>query len=156
MQNISILLENPISLHQSWCKCKFLLRIDLTSFENLRASNMGSRSSSAVSWGSLNHDLTGIALSVRGGDNVTVKVSDEQKGSRLAIDHKKLCAALKTRQCTCTWSCEHINHTITNLRCKFVHCILRSVPGFSLYAAGELSSINMLDMSTQTVDRSFV
>ncbi len=34
---------------------------------------------------------------------------------------------------------------------RYVH-----VPGFSLYAAGELSSINMLDISTQTVDRSFV
>ena len=45
------------------CASRFLDRTDLTSETNLRASNTGSRLSSAVSDGSLNQDLIGIALS---------------------------------------------------------------------------------------------
>ncbi len=45
------------------CTCKFRLSTDLTSLVNLRASSMGRRSRRAVSWGSENQDLMGIALS---------------------------------------------------------------------------------------------
>ena len=45
------------------CASLFLLRMDLTSDTNLRASKTGKRLSKAVSEGSLNQDLIGIALS---------------------------------------------------------------------------------------------
>ena len=48
------------------CECRFLESTDLTSETNLRASRMGRRLSRAVSEGSLNHDLIGMALSEEG------------------------------------------------------------------------------------------
>lgn len=47
------------------CKCKFLLKIVRTSLVNLNASNIGKRSSNAVSRKSENHDEMGMALSVK-------------------------------------------------------------------------------------------
>uniref|UniRef100_A0A0B6Y0D2 Uncharacterized protein n=1 Tax=Arion vulgaris TaxID=1028688 RepID=A0A0B6Y0D2_9EUPU len=44
-------------------KCRFLLRTDLTSLQNRRASSIGSRQRRAVSRASLNHDLIGMAFS---------------------------------------------------------------------------------------------
>ena len=45
------------------CWCTFLLRTDRTSCVNLSASRNGRRSSNAVSEGSENHDLIGMAFS---------------------------------------------------------------------------------------------
>ena len=52
------------SYHCLWASL-FLLSIDLTSETNLKASRTGSKSSRAVSDGSLNHDLIGMALSAK-------------------------------------------------------------------------------------------
>lgn len=49
--------------HQSLCWWRFRLRTDRMSAVNLSASSIGSRLRSAVSLGSLNQDLIGIALS---------------------------------------------------------------------------------------------
>jgi hypothetical protein len=49
--------------HWLWGRWRFLLNTDLTSWTNLRASNIGRRLSNAVSVGSENHDFIGIALS---------------------------------------------------------------------------------------------
>ena len=57
-------------------RCKFLLRTERTSVVNLRASSTGSRLRRAVSCGSENQDLIGIALSVGGdeGELCTIRV----------------------------------------------------------------------------------
>ena len=60
--------QHPFTLlykcgHHRECKCKFRLKTDLTSLVNRRASNIGKRSRSAVSCGSENQDIMGIALS---------------------------------------------------------------------------------------------
>ncbi len=47
------------------CKCRFLLSTERTSLVKRRASRTGSRFSRAVSLGSQNQDLIGIALSTR-------------------------------------------------------------------------------------------
>ena len=49
--------------YHSLCASRFRDKTDRTSDTNLRASNTGNRLSNAVSVGSLNHDLMGIALS---------------------------------------------------------------------------------------------
>lgn len=49
--------------HQSRCWWRFRLRTERTSAVNLSASSIGSKLRSAVSLGSLNQDLMGIALS---------------------------------------------------------------------------------------------
>lgn len=49
--------------HQRRCWWRFRLRTERTSAVNLSASSIGSKFRSAVSLGSLNHDLIGIALS---------------------------------------------------------------------------------------------
>lgn len=46
------------------CRCKFRLKTDRTSLQNLKASNIGNKHNNEVSVGSQNHDLIGIALSV--------------------------------------------------------------------------------------------
>ena len=58
----SVLINMFITYH-CLCASLFLLRMDLTSDTNLRASKTGKRLSKAVSEGSLNQDLIGIALS---------------------------------------------------------------------------------------------
>ena len=57
-------------------RCKFLLRTERTSVVNLRASSTGSRLRRAVSCGSENQDLIGIALSVGGdeGELCTIRI----------------------------------------------------------------------------------
>ena len=57
-----IINYNVINYH-SLCASRFRDKTDRTSDTNLRASNTGNRLSNAVSVGSLNHDLMGIALS---------------------------------------------------------------------------------------------
>ena len=58
----NIINYNVINYH-SLCASRFRDKTDRTSDTNLRASNTGNRLSNAVSVGSLNHDLMGIALS---------------------------------------------------------------------------------------------
>ena len=53
----------PDGTDQTLCASRFLDKTDLTSETNLRASSTGSKLSRAVSDGSLNQDLMGIALS---------------------------------------------------------------------------------------------
>lgn len=50
--------------HNEW-RCRFRLSMDLTSVTNLSASNIGNRFNNAVSEGSANHDLIGMALSIK-------------------------------------------------------------------------------------------
>ena len=56
---ITVLFEN----YHNLCASRFRDSTDLTSDTNLRASKTGNKLSRAVSVGSLNHDLIGIALS---------------------------------------------------------------------------------------------
>lgn len=58
-----IMRMTPSPTYHCLCASLFLLRMDLTSETNLSASNTGKRLSRAVSDGSLNQDLMGIALS---------------------------------------------------------------------------------------------
>lgn len=60
---ISETLPAESANHQSRCWWRFRLRTDRMSAVNLSASSIGSRLRSAVSLGSLNQDLIGIALS---------------------------------------------------------------------------------------------
>ena len=55
--------QRSLRAHHSECACRFRLRIERTSLAKRNASNMGRRFSRAVSEGSANHDLIGIALS---------------------------------------------------------------------------------------------
>ena len=52
----------PVSYHKEW-RCRLRLKMERTSPTNLNASSIGSKFSSAVSDGSANQDLIGMALS---------------------------------------------------------------------------------------------
>lgn len=54
----------PLADYHILCRCKFLLKTERTSLVKRSASRTGRRFRSAVSLGSQNHDLIGIALSV--------------------------------------------------------------------------------------------
>ena len=63
IQTYIIIINYYVINYHSLCASRFRDKTDRTSDTNLRASNTGNRLSNAVSVGSLNHDLMGIALS---------------------------------------------------------------------------------------------
>ena len=107
------------SYHSEWA-CKFLLSTERTSLVNLRASKRGSKSNSAVSCGSENQDFIGIALSA-------VRETHKPVESIAWIDLQEDYSACNTI------SLSHPCH--------------EGLPGFPLYAAGELSTMKMLERS---------
>ena len=56
-------LAEDLTKQQGECRCRFRLSMDRTSETNLSASNIGRRFNNAVSDGSANQDLIGMALS---------------------------------------------------------------------------------------------
>lgn len=75
--------------------CKFLLNTDLTSLQNRRASNMGSKHNNAVSVASLNQEVIGIALSV--------SIHKQYKALKSDLNYTRLNAkCCHTEEASCT------------------------------------------------------
>ena len=113
--------RDVVCTYHNLCASLFLDKTDLTSETNLRASKTGNKLSRAVSEGSLNQDLIGIALS--GIESFTHII----KLYQIFISF---------------FSRQNKYHVVK----KIIYKIKKS-PGYDLYAPGELSRMNMDERS---------